>query len=65
VFGWNIPGEPGAGRRLPVGTVKVNNVFGDAAEPRARSRQGFGFGRGLLDELTARKVAHIEAPQPT
>lgn len=43
---------------LPVGTVKVNNVFGGASEPRRASGTGFGFGPELLDEMTAMKVAH-------
>jgi acyl-CoA reductase-like NAD-dependent aldehyde dehydrogenase len=51
---------------LPAGTVKINAVFGGApggaAEPRARSGQGFGFGPELLDELTATKMVHLEAP---
>jgi acyl-CoA reductase-like NAD-dependent aldehyde dehydrogenase len=53
--------------RLPVGTVKVNAVFGGApggaAEPRGASGQGFGYGPELLDEMTARKVVHIGRPQ--
>mgnify|MGYP001078739034 FL=1 len=55
-----------AWRELPVGTVKVNAVFGGApggaAEPRGGSGQGFGYGPELLDELTAVKAVHIEAP---
>lgn len=54
-----------AARRLPVGTVKINNVFGGApggsAEPRRSSGRGLGYGPELLDELTARKVVHITA----
>ncbi|MEH1016110.1 aldehyde dehydrogenase family protein [Micromonospora sp. CPCC 206060] len=53
-------------RELPVGTVKVNAVFGGApggaAQPRRGSGQGFGYGPELLDELTATKVVHLEAP---
>jgi acyl-CoA reductase-like NAD-dependent aldehyde dehydrogenase len=49
--------------RLPVGTVKVNAVFGGApggsAEPRGASGSGFGYGPGLLDEMTLTKVVHI------
>ncbi|WP_199433039.1 aldehyde dehydrogenase family protein [Qaidamihabitans albus] len=56
-----------AWRSLPVGTVKVNAVFGGApggaAEPRRASGQGFGYGPELLDEMTATKVVHIE-PAP-
>ena len=52
-----------AARRLPVGTVKVNAVFGGApggsAEPRGASGSGFGYGPGLLDEMTLTKVVHI------
>ncbi|MFK3984133.1 aldehyde dehydrogenase family protein [Micromonospora sp. NPDC050397] len=55
-----------AWRELPVGTVKINNVFGGApggaAHPRRGSGQGFGYGPELLDELTATKVVHITAP---
>lgn len=53
-----------AWRELPVGTVKVNAVFGGApggaAEPHGDSGNGFGFGPELLDELTMTKVVHIE-----
>lgn len=53
-----------AWRELPVGTVKVNAVFGGApggaAHPRRGSGQGFGYGPELLDELTVTKVVHIE-----
>jgi acyl-CoA reductase-like NAD-dependent aldehyde dehydrogenase len=49
--------------RLPVGTVKINAVFGGApggsAEPRGASGSGFGYGPGLLDEMTLTKVVHI------
>jgi succinate-semialdehyde dehydrogenase/glutarate-semialdehyde dehydrogenase len=55
-----------AWRELPVGTVKINAVFGGApggaAHPRGGSGQGFGYGPELLDELTATKAVHIEAP---
>ncbi|WP_341720254.1 aldehyde dehydrogenase family protein [Micromonospora sp. FIMYZ51] len=55
-----------AWRELPAGTVKVNAVFGGApagaAHPRRASGQGFGYGPELLDEFTAVKAVHIEAP---
>jgi succinate-semialdehyde dehydrogenase/glutarate-semialdehyde dehydrogenase len=55
-----------AWRELPVGTVKVNAVFGGApggaAHPRRGSGQGFGYGPELLDELTVTKAVHIEGP---
>jgi acyl-CoA reductase-like NAD-dependent aldehyde dehydrogenase len=55
-----------AWRELPVGTVKVNAVFGGApggaAHPRRGSGQGYGYGPELLDEMTATKAVHIEAP---
>ncbi|MEV6367442.1 aldehyde dehydrogenase family protein [Micromonospora musae] len=55
-----------AWRELPVGTVKVNAVFGGApggaAHPRRASGQGFGYGPELLDEFSAMKAVHIEAP---
>jgi betaine-aldehyde dehydrogenase len=48
---------------LPVGTVKVNGVFGGApggaAQPRGISGSGFGYGPELLDELTLTKVVHL------
>ncbi|MGX5359671.1 aldehyde dehydrogenase family protein [Kocuria sp. KH4] len=51
---------------LPVGTLKVNNVFGGApggaAQPRRASGAGFGYGPELLDEMTQVKVVHIEMP---
>ena len=51
-----------AWRTLPVGTVKINAVFGGApggaSEPRRASGAGFGFGPELLDEMTAVKVVH-------
>ncbi len=55
-----------AWRELPVGTVKVNAVFGGApggaAHPRRGSGQGFGYGPELLDEMTVTGVVHLEAP---
>jgi len=57
-----------AWRRLPVGTVKVNAVFGGApggaAQPRGASGDGFGYGPELLDELTRTKVVHLGGPVP-
>ncbi len=58
-----------AARTLPVGTVKVNNVFGGApggaAQPLRASGTGFGYGPELLDEMTHTKVVHLEpAPDP-
>jgi succinate-semialdehyde dehydrogenase/glutarate-semialdehyde dehydrogenase len=54
-----------AAQQLPVGTVKVNSVFGGApggaAHPRGMSGQGFGYGPELLDEMTYTKVVHLEA----
>lgn len=51
---------------LPVGTVKVNEVFGGApggaAQPRGESGAGFGYGPELLDEFSRVKVVHIAAP---
>lgn len=53
-----------AWRTLPVGTVKVNAVFGGApggaAVPRRASGTGFGYGPELLDEFTMTKVVHLE-----
>jgi betaine-aldehyde dehydrogenase len=53
---------------LPVGTVKINEVFGGgpggAAQPRGASGDGFGYGPELLDEFTRVKVVHIAAPPP-
>ncbi len=55
-----------AWRELPVGTVKVNAVFGGApggaAQPRRGSGHGFGYGPELLDEFTTTKVVHLGAP---
>jgi succinate-semialdehyde dehydrogenase/glutarate-semialdehyde dehydrogenase len=52
-----------AWRELPVGTVKVNAVFGGApggaAHPRGASGEGFGYGPELLDEMTVTKVVHL------
>jgi acyl-CoA reductase-like NAD-dependent aldehyde dehydrogenase len=52
---------------LPVGTVKVNNVFGGApggsAQPRGASGDGFGYGPELLDEFTQVKVVHVAEPR--
>jgi len=52
-----------AWRELPVGTVKINNVFGGApggaAHPRRASGQGYGYGPELLDEMTQTKVVHL------
>ncbi|VXC18326.1 aldehyde dehydrogenase family protein [Arthrobacter sp. 8AJ] len=51
---------------LPVGTVKVNAVFGGApggaAQPRGESGAGFGYGPELLDEFSQVKVVHIAVP---
>ncbi|AFM14871.1 NAD-dependent aldehyde dehydrogenase [Mycolicibacterium chubuense NBB4] len=56
-----------AWRALPVGTVKINAVFGGApggsAEPRRASGSGFGYGPELLDEMTAMKVVHLSSPE--
>jgi acyl-CoA reductase-like NAD-dependent aldehyde dehydrogenase len=55
-----------AWRELPVGTVKVNAVFGGApggaAQPRRASGSGFGYGPELLDEMTTTKVVHLGLP---
>lgn len=56
-----------AWRELPVGAVKVNDVFGGApggaSHPRGASGQGFGYGPELLDEMTATKLVHLgQAP---
>ena len=54
-----------AWRELPVGTVKVNAVFGGApggaAQPRKASGDGFGYGPELLDEMTRMKIVHLNA----
>ncbi|QFZ24175.1 aldehyde dehydrogenase family protein [Saccharothrix syringae] len=56
-----------AWRALPVGTVKVNAVFGGApggaAQPRRSSGTGFGYGPELLDEMTTVKVVHLGQAQ--
>jgi acyl-CoA reductase-like NAD-dependent aldehyde dehydrogenase len=56
-----------AWRELPVGTVKINAVFGGApggaAHPRRASGSGFGYGPELLDEMTRTKVVHLR-PAP-
>ncbi|MFC4530111.1 aldehyde dehydrogenase family protein [Sphaerisporangium dianthi] len=56
-----------AWRELPVGTVKINAVFGGApggaAQPLRGSGHGFGYGPELLDEMTHTKVVHL-APHP-
>lgn len=55
-----------AAAELPVGTVKVNAVFGGApggaAQPRRDSGSGYGYGPELLDEMTTTKVVHIGLP---
>jgi betaine-aldehyde dehydrogenase len=55
-----------AWRELPVGTVKINAVFGGApggaAQPRRASGSGYGYGPELLDEMTQTKVVHIQPP---
>ncbi|GIJ46945.1 succinate-semialdehyde dehydrogenase [Virgisporangium aliadipatigenens] len=54
-----------AWRELPVGTVKINAVFGGApggaAHPRGASGQGYGYGPELLDEFTYTKAVHVTA----
>ncbi|WP_214413943.1 aldehyde dehydrogenase family protein [Sphaerisporangium fuscum] len=56
-----------AWRELPVGTVKINAMFGGApggaAQPLRASGHGFGYGPELLDEMTHTKVVHL-APHP-
>nr|WP_219412992.1 aldehyde dehydrogenase family protein [Pseudonocardia nigra] len=56
-----------AWRELPVGTVKINNVFGGApggaAQPRGASGTGYGYGPELLDEMTTTKAVHL-SPAP-
>ncbi len=53
---------------LPVGTVKINAVFGGApggaAHPRRGSGEGFGYGPELLDEMTVTKVVHLAPLTP-
>jgi succinate-semialdehyde dehydrogenase/glutarate-semialdehyde dehydrogenase len=62
----NMANAQEAWRALPVGTVKINAVFGGApggaSEPRRASGSGFGFGPELLDEMTAVKVVHWSPP---
>lgn len=52
---------------LPVGTVKINAVFGGApggaAQPRGESGSGFGYGPELLDEFSLVKVVHVGMPR--
>jgi acyl-CoA reductase-like NAD-dependent aldehyde dehydrogenase len=66
VLSGNIAHIQQAVAALPVGTVKVNAVFGGApggaAQPRGESGHGFGYGPELLDEFSQVKVVHIEAP---
>jgi acyl-CoA reductase-like NAD-dependent aldehyde dehydrogenase len=66
VFTSDMAHAQDAWRSLPVGTVKINAVFGGApggaSEPRRASGSGFGFGPELLDEMTAMKVLHWSAP---
>ncbi|MGN6741841.1 MAG: aldehyde dehydrogenase family protein, partial [Amnibacterium sp.] len=54
---------------LPVGTVKVNAVFGGApggsAQPRRASGAGYGYGPELLDEMTTTTVVHLGLPGGT
>ncbi|AJM77370.1 aldehyde dehydrogenase [Rathayibacter toxicus] len=55
-----------AAAQLPVGTVKINNVFGGApggsAQPRGASGTGFGYGPELLTEMTTTTVVHFGLP---
>jgi acyl-CoA reductase-like NAD-dependent aldehyde dehydrogenase len=55
-----------AAAELPVGTIKVNGVFGGApggaAQPRGRSGSGFGYGPELLDEMSTTTVVHLGLP---
>ena len=57
-----------AWRRLPVGTVKVNAVFGGApggaAHPHGVSGNALGYGPELLDELSRYRVVHLEPGRP-
>ena len=66
VLSGNIAHIQQAVAALPVGTVKVNEVFGGApggaAQPRGESGAGFGYGPELLDEFSRVKVVHIAAP---
>lgn len=69
VLSTNIANIQQAVAALPVGTVKVNEVFGGApggaAQPRGESGAGFGYGPELLDEFSRVKVVHIAAPPAT
>ena len=69
VLSGNIAHIQQAVAALPVGTVKVNEVFGGApggaAQPRGDSGHGFGYGPELLDEFSQVKVVHIAAPPAT
>jgi succinate-semialdehyde dehydrogenase/glutarate-semialdehyde dehydrogenase len=53
-------------RRLRVGTLKLNAVFGGApggaAHPRGSSGNALGYGPELLDELSSVQALHLEAP---
>jgi betaine-aldehyde dehydrogenase len=51
-----------AWRRLPVGTVRINAVFGGAAQAGRAGGDGFGDGPELLDELTVTRAVHLSAP---
>ncbi|HET7783386.1 MAG TPA: aldehyde dehydrogenase family protein [Arthrobacter sp.] len=66
VLSGNIAHIQQAVAALPVGTVKINEVFGGApggaAQPRGISGAGFGYGPELLDEFSRVKVVHIAAP---
>ncbi|VXB94693.1 Aldehyde dehydrogenase family protein [Arthrobacter sp. 9AX] len=66
VLSGNIAHIQQAVAALPVGTVKINEVFGGApggaAQPRGDSGAGFGYGPELLDEFSRVKVVHIAAP---
>ncbi|MEV6661397.1 aldehyde dehydrogenase family protein [Nocardia fluminea] len=56
-----------AWRELPVGTVKINAVFGGApggaAHPHGASGSGYGYGPELLDEMSQTKAVHLR-PAP-
>ncbi len=47
------PTDPDALRR------RGPHVFGGASQPRGCSGSGFGFGPGLLDEMTTTKAVHV------
>lgn len=61
----SLPHAQRAWRELPVGTVKINAVFGGApggaAHPRGVSGTGYGYGPELLDEMTQTKVVHLNS----